>query len=144
MKGIIKTKPSWSPDVDESKCSTDEIKRQASKPKIYRGNKMQTKIQGLEIEANTNFKVQWSVSESYIFNLRPRASDKFTRKIKELERYLGATYSDNLQPAIMIETPETLPDSDMPTIIPDMGVKHLKTYLEITYLKKKKIKDAIS
>ena len=63
MKGIFETKPSWSPEGDESKVSTDEIKGQASKPKRYIGKKMHTKTKGMDLEANTNFKVQYSGPE---------------------------------------------------------------------------------
>ena len=39
--------------------------------------------------------------------------------MKELEQYLGSTYSNSWQPAIMVETPSTLTDPEMPTTIPD-------------------------
>ena len=39
--------------------------------------------------------------------------------MKELERYLGATYSNICQPAIMAETPGALPKPEMPTIVTD-------------------------
>ena len=59
--------------------STDENKGHAFKPKRYRGEKMQTKTQGLEIKANTNFKVKCSGPEGYILDLGLIDSDKFTR-----------------------------------------------------------------
>ena len=59
--------------------------------------------------------------------------------MKELERYLGATYSDRCQTAIMTETPVTLPSPYIPTIIPDMVVVHPKTDAEMNYLEKKNI-----
>ena len=34
----------------------------------------------------------------------------------------------------MTNTPENFPDSEMPTIIPDMGVKRPETNAEITFL----------
>ena len=52
----------------------------------------------------------------YTFDLGPRASDKFARTMKELELYLGATYSDIFQPAIMTETVATFPGPEMPNI----------------------------
>ena len=55
--------------------------------------------------------------------------------MKELERYLGATYSDSCQPAIMAETADNFPDPDMPTIT-DLGTEHPITDGKITYLKK--------
>ena len=60
-----------------------------------------------------------------------------------MERYLGATYSNSYQPAIMTETPETFPDTYMPIIIPDMGVERPKTDAEITYPKNKNTNEAI-
>ena len=84
MKGVVETKPSLSPEGGELKGSTDEIKRQASKPKRYIGKNIQTKIQGLELKANTKFKVQCSGPEGYIFDLGPRASYNFTSTMKEL------------------------------------------------------------
>ena len=52
-------------------------------------------------------------------------------------------YSDSCQTAIVIETPDTFPEPDIPKIIPDTGVDHPKTDAEITYLKKKNIDEAI-
>ena len=69
--------------------------------------------------------------------------DKFVRKIKELDQYLGATYINNCEPAIMIETPDIFPEPDMPKIILDTGVEHPKTALDMTYLKQKDIDEAI-
>ena len=57
--------------------------------------------------------------------------------MKEIERYLGATYSDSCQPAIMNETPATFPDPEMTTVIPDTGADHPKTYVQMSYLKNK-------
>ena len=42
--------------------------------------------------------------------------------MKELERYLRATYSDRFHPATMPETAATFPDPEMPTIT-DLGTK---------------------
>ena len=64
--------------------------------------------------------------EGYIFDLGPRASDKFSQTMKELERYLGATYSDICQPSIIAETPATFLDPEMPTI-DDSVTKRPKT-----------------
>ena len=49
---------------------------------MYIGEKMQTKTQVLEIKSNTNFKVQCSGPEGYIFDLELIASDKFTVTMK--------------------------------------------------------------
>ena len=70
-------------------------------------------------------------------------SDKFDRAIKDLERYLGETYSNSCQPAIMTETPATFPEPEMPTIIPDMGIERLKIDMEMTYLKNNILDKAI-
>ena len=61
--------------------------------------------------------------------------------MKELEQYLGATYSDRWQPATMTETVDTFPDLDMPTIT-DFGTERPKTDGEMTYLEKKNIDEA--
>ena len=53
--------------------------------------------------------------------------------MKELERYLGTTYSDSCQPAIMTETAANLPDPEMPTITA-LGTERPKTDVEMTYL----------
>ena len=62
--------------------------------------------------------------------------------MKELERYLGPTYSDSCKPAIMTETAATFPDPEMPTIT-DLGIKRPKTDREMTYLWKKDFDEAI-
>ena len=63
--------------------------------------------------------------------------------MKDLGRYLEVTYSNICQPSIINNTTETFPDPDMPTIIPDTGLKRTKTDGEMTYLKKKNIDEAI-
>ena len=45
---------------------------------------MHTKTQGPDLKADTNFMVWCSDLESYILNIGPRASDKFSRAIKEM------------------------------------------------------------
>ena len=47
--------------------------------------------------------------------------------MKELERYLGVTHSNSGQTFIVNKTLATFSDSDIPTIIPEMGVKCPKT-----------------
>ena len=61
----------------------------------------------------------------------------------ELERYLGGTYSGSYQPAIMNETSDTFPDLYMPTIIPGTGIECPKTYMEMTYLEKNIVDEAV-
>ena len=41
--------------------------------------------------------------------------------MKDLDWYLGVTYSYICQSAIMTDAPETFPDLDMPTIIPHIN-----------------------
>ena len=62
--------------------------------------------------------------------------------MKELELYLGETYSDSCQTAIMTENAATLPNPDMTTIT-DLGTERLKTDAETTYLEKNNIDGAI-
>ena len=62
--------------------------------------------------------------------------------MKELERYLGTTYSYNCQPAIMTETAANFPDPEMPTIT-ELGTKRPKSDGEMTYLEKKCFDEAI-
>ena len=73
--------------------------------------------------------------EGYTFDLGPIAFAKFARTIKELELYLGATYSDRFHTAIMDETVATFPDLEMPTIT-DLGTERPKTDGYMNYLKK--------
>ena len=63
--------------------------------------------------------------------------------MNELDRYLGATYINSCQPAIATKTPATLPNPEMPKIIPYTGDKSPKTDADITYLEKKNIGEAI-
>ena len=56
--------------------------------------------------------------------------------MKELKRYLRATYRDSFQTAIMTKTPANFPDTDMPTIS-DLGIEHPKIDADMTHAKKK-------
>ena len=47
--------------------------------------------------------------------------------MKDMERYIGATYINSYQPDIMTETPETFSNPEMTKIIPGTGVKHPNT-----------------
>ena len=80
--------------------------------------------------------------EGYTFDLVPIASDKFARTMKDLEQYLGTTYSDSCQPATMTETAANFSDQYMPTIT-DLGIERPKTDGEMTYLENKNINEAI-
>ena len=52
--------------------------------------------------------------------------------MKDMEQYLGDTYSNSFQLAITTKKQDTLPDPEIPTIIPDTGVKRPKTDTEMT------------
>ena len=103
---------------------------------------MHNNTQGPELKTETNFKGWCSDLEGYIFDLGLLSSEIFVRTINEPERYLGVTYKNICQPAIINETPETPPNPDMPTITPHTGVKYPKTDAEMTYFKKKNIENA--
>ena len=60
--------------------------------------------------------------------------ETFSRTMKEMERYLGSAFRYIYQPGIMTKIPATLPDPEMPTIIPYTGVEFPKTDAEMTYL----------
>ena len=135
MKGVVVSKPSRPPKGNESKNSTDKNKGQALKSNNYRGKKTRNISQGPEPKAETNFKGRCSDLEGYISEIGPRASEKFARTMKDLERYLGATYRNICQQAIMTKIPETFPDPEIPTIIPDTGAKRPKMDVEMTFLK---------
>ena len=79
----------------------------------------------MEPETETDFQGRCTDLEGYNFDLGPRASDKFARTMKELERYLGTTYNDSYQPGIMTDIAANLPDPEMPTIT-DLGTNRPK------------------
>ena len=96
----------------------------------------------MDPETETDFQGQCTDLEGYTFDLGQRESDKFAITIKELEQYLGTTYSDRCQPAIITETAANFPDPEMPTIT-ELGTESPKTDGEMTYLEKKNIDEAI-
>ena len=55
--------------------------------------------------------------------------------MKELNRYLGATYINSFQPAIMTKTLATFFDPEMQKITPDTGVERTNMDEEMTYPK---------
>ena len=120
---------------------TDRNKGKSSKTKKYRGKKPWNKII-LEPEAETNFQERCADLEGYIFDLGPRVSEKHSWTIKELDKYLGATYSDSCQPAIMTEIRATFPNPEKPTI-PDLGIERPKIDADMTYPNKNNIDEAI-
>ena len=139
---MVESKSYRPPEGNELKIPTDGNKEQVSKPKKYRGKKQPQNKSSLEPETETDFQGRCTDLEGYTYDLGQRASDKFSRTMKELERYLGATYSDICQPAIMIEISAKFPDPEMPTIT-EMGTERPKTDREMTYLKKNNINEAI-
>ena len=54
-------------------------------PKRCRGNKTHIKTKGPELRVQIYFKVRCSDLEGYVFDIGPRASDKFYRIMKELD-----------------------------------------------------------
>ena len=63
--------------------------------------------------------------------------------MKELDKYLRATYSESRQTAIMTETLATFPDPDISTTIPYSVIKIPTTDADINYLNNKDINEAI-
>ena len=119
---MVGSKPFCPPKVNESKNLTDKNKGQSPNYNKCRGKKTQTKSQDSNPEAETNFKGRVSDLEGYIFNLGTRASEKFSRAMKDLERYLVATFGDICEPAIMTEIPATFLNPKTPIFISDMAV----------------------
>ena len=70
--------------VIESKIPTDGKKGQASKPKKYRGKKPWNKPNP-ETKTETDFQGRCTDLEGYTFELGPRASEKISRTMMELE-----------------------------------------------------------
>ena len=101
---MVESKPSRPPEGNELNILADGNKGQVSKPKKYRGNKQPRNKSSLEPKTETDIQGRCTDLEGCTFDLGPRASDKFARTMKELDRNLGTTYSDSCQPAIMTET----------------------------------------
>ena len=112
------------------KILTYRNKGQDSNPKKYRDNKPQNKIIP-EPKTETNFQARCTDLKDYTFDLGPRASDKFSRTMKELEQYIGVKYSDRCQPTIITETVANFPDLEMPTIT-DLGIERPKKNGDMT------------
>ena len=132
---MVKSKPYRPPLGNELNILTDRNEGQLPKTKKYIGKKHRNKPSPYP-KTKTDFEGQCTDLEGYTFDLGTRASEKFSRTMKEMERYIGATYSDNCQIAIMTETVATCLDPDMPTIT-DLGTERPKTDGEMTYLEKK-------
>ena len=88
---MVKSKLSHPPEGNELNIPTDGNKGQASNPKKYRGKKQPKNKSTLDPETKTEFQGRCTDLEGYTFELGPRASDKFARTMKELERYLRTT-----------------------------------------------------
>ena len=139
---MVELNPSRPPEGNELKIPTDGNKGQVSKTKKYRDKKQPLNKSSLEPETETDFQGRCNDLESYTFDLWPRVYDKFARKMKELEQYVGTTYSDSWQLAIMTETAANFPDPLMPTIT-ELGTDRPKTDGEMTYLKKNNLDESI-
>ena len=122
---MAEQKPSHPPEGNGLNIPTDRNKVQASKPKKYRGKKQPQNKPILEPETETDYQGRCTDLEGYTFDLGPRASDKFAITMKELEQYLGTTYSDSCKPSTMTETAANFLDPEMPTIT-DLGTKRPK------------------
>ena len=96
---MAKSKPPLPPEVNESNILSYSNKGQSSKPNKCRGKNPRNKPSP-ELKAEPDFQGRLTDLEGYIFDLGPRASDKFVPKMKELKRYLRATYSGRFQPSL--------------------------------------------
>ena len=87
----------------------------------------------METKDKTDLQGRCTDLEGYIFDLGPRAPDKFARTMKEMEWYLRATYSARFQPEIMTETTDTFSNPEIYTIT-DLNTERPKTDEYMTYL----------
>ena len=78
---MVKSKPSRQPEGNELMIPTDGNKGHISKPKKYRGKKQPRNKSSLEPETETDFQGRCTDLKGYIFDLGPRASNKFARTI---------------------------------------------------------------
>ena len=83
---MVESKPSRPPEGNELEIPTDGNKGQVSNPKKYRDKKQPQNKSSLEPETENDFQGRCTDLEGYTSDLGPRASDKFTRTMKELER----------------------------------------------------------
>ena len=81
VEGIVKSKPSRTPEGNKSKILTDRNKGQDPNPKKYIGKKPRNKTTP-EPEAETNFQGWCTNLEGWRFDLGTRASDKFPPKMR--------------------------------------------------------------
>ena len=106
---MVESKSSHPIEGNESNIPNYGNKGQASKTNKCRGKKPWNKPISYP-ESETDFQVRCTDFEGYTFDLGPRSYDKLARTMKELERYLGETYINSCQPAIMTETAATFPN----------------------------------
>ena len=139
---MVESKPSHPPEDYELNIPTEGNKGQAYNPNKYIGKKQPQNKPTLEPETETDFQGRCTDLEGYTFDLGPRVSNNFSRTMKELELYLGTTYSDSFQQAIMNENAANFPDPEMPTIT-DLGTERPKKDGEMAYLEKNNIDEAI-
>ena len=81
---MVELKPYHPPEGNELKIPTDGNKGKTSKPKKYIGKKTQNKPIP-EPKTETRFQGRCTDLEDYTFDLGPRAYEKFTIKMKELD-----------------------------------------------------------
>ena len=62
--------------------------------------------------------------------------ENYVRKMKDMDWYLGVTYNNICQPAIMAETQSTFPEPEIPTIALNTVVNNPKIDKEKTRFKK--------
>ena len=80
---MVKSKPYRPPEGNEYNLLTDRNKVQAYNPKKYRGKKSWNKSSP-DPETETEFHGRCTDLEGSNFDLGPRASDKFSKTMKEL------------------------------------------------------------
>ena len=141
---MVEIKPYRLSTVNESNNLTAKSKGKSPKSKNYKRKNTRTKSQGPDHKAENDFKRWCSDLEGYSFDLGPEASDKFDHKMKDMERHHGETYSNRCQPTIITNNQYTFTNPYIPKVILDTGVEQPKMDVDMNYLKKKSIGEAIS
>ena len=82
---MVESKPSHPTEGNELKIPTDRNKGKYHNKKNYIGKKQPRNKPITEPKTETDFQGRCTDLEAYTFDLGPRASEKFTRTMKELE-----------------------------------------------------------